>query len=246
MIKDFLHRLLGARTSPSNDYLYRTRLPSELLGVFFDATIEVHALLDQTQPALEARMFRKLEDAASLISARFSVLDSDRAAFEVTIGLHDPIPGLPLRIDRVRVRLSADASAIETARAVQDAVQKTTLIQMRYEEQVRQYRSLRDHFLQNPSLARMWWIREDPNRLTALADLSANGKPDPFETAVRLLRESTAEDAARNEVAAILETFLRELPPEARKYLISQLAQILNHYERPELAGELLSTREAS
>src|SRR5690606_5179742 len=65
MIKDFLHRLLGARTSPSNDYLYRTRLPSELLGVFFDATIEVHALLDQTQPALEARMFRKLEDAAS-------------------------------------------------------------------------------------------------------------------------------------------------------------------------------------
>lgn len=246
MIRDFLHRLLGARASYSNEYTYRTRLPSELEGASFDATIEVHGRLDHEQPAQEAQVYRRLENRASAVSANLSVLDLDRAAAEITIELNREsivsMPDLHARLDRVRTRLSAGASAIETARSLQEAVQKTTLAQMQHREKARQLGLLRDHFLVSPSMARMWWVGEDPNRLADLAGMSTSGKPDPFETAVRLLGGASDASSTRNEVATIIEVFLRELAPEARKFLISQLAQVCSNYEQPELARRLLST----
>ncbi|MGW0811346.1 hypothetical protein [Nonomuraea sp. NPDC002799] len=246
MTRGFLPRLLGARASHSNEYIYRTRLPSELDGACFDATIEVHGQLDHQQPAKEAQVYRKLESHARVVSGKLSVLDLDRAAAEITIELNREsvvaMPDLHVRLDRVRARVSAGASAVETARSLQEAVQKTTLARMEYREQARRLGLLRDHFLASPAMARMWWVGEDPSRLADLAAMSTSGKADPFETAVSLLGEAADAGSARNEVAAIIETFVRGLTPEAGKYLISQLAQVFTNYERPELAERLLST----
>ncbi|MBA2897798.1 hypothetical protein [Nonomuraea soli] len=248
MTRGFLQRLLGVRASHSNEYIYRARLPSKLEGACFDATIEVHGQLDHQQPAQEAQVYRKLESHARSVSGKLSVLDLDRAAAEITIELNREsvvaMPDLHVLLDRVRVRarVSASASAVATARSLQEAVQKTTLARMEYREQARRLGFLRDHFLASPAMARMWWVGEDPSRLADLAAKSTSGKADPFETAVRLLGEAADAGSVRNEVAAITETFIRGLTPEARKYLISQLAQVFTNYERPELAERLLST----
>ncbi|MBB5081890.1 hypothetical protein [Nonomuraea endophytica] len=182
------------------------------------------------------------------MSLAFSVLELDRAAAAITIELNgEPITSMPdlhVRLDSVRVRLSAGPGAVEVARSHEEAIQETVLAEVRNREKARRLSFLREHFLASPSMARLWWLNDDPGRLIELAKICGKNEQDPFETVVRLLGDApeAVSASARNETAAILEIFVRELPAEAKKYLVSQLAQVLGNYERPDLAEQMLAT----
>ncbi|MEU3169289.1 hypothetical protein [Streptosporangium sp. NPDC006930] len=248
MNNGFWRQFSGWTGRYSNEYIYRTRLPSELQHANFDATIEVLGLLDRDQATQEAQVHRRLEERASAISATFSVLDLDGAAAAITIELNREqvasMPDLNVRLDGVRIRLSAGLGAVEAARSREAAIQETALAEMRAREQARRLGFMREHILASSSMARLWWLNDDPGRLVELAKISNGDEKDPFEIAVRLLSGTPEEAPERNEAASILETFVRELTPEARKYLISQLAQMLGNYERPDLAEQMLATRQ--
>jgi hypothetical protein len=94
---------------------------------------------------------------------------------------------------------------------------------------------LLDYVLTSAPMARLWWIGSNPEKLIQLADM----KDGVFETAIDLLMEREAGKKENDQIAQIIESFLRDLGPEHRKLLIAQIDRVFRNYERADLAERL-------
>ncbi|HLI37593.1 MAG TPA: hypothetical protein VKV80_09660 [Streptosporangiaceae bacterium] len=97
---------------------------------------------------------------------------------------------------------------------------------------------LRDIFLGDSTMARLWWSNGEPDRLLRLAD----GGVEKFDAAVGMVTESRAGSAAADKIASLVERFLAGLRPDHRKLLITQLAKVFTSYQRAGLAEELTNS----
>lgn len=170
-------------------------------------------------------------------SRRFSVLDKEEAESRLNLGLSQVIGRCPLLIGG-HVQLTVPEDVIEHIRERRRRELEVELERSRLEAEVARLRLLRDTVLRDAATARLWWLDSDPRRLVELA---AQG--DRFEQAVALVAERDglgSPEKIEAVVARLLQIFLTDLGPEARRWLIQQLATVFTGYERPDLAGELL------
>jgi len=135
----------------------------------------------------------------------------------------------------IRAELHVESPAIELATAHEQLVRDTTLACEQQKEAAKRLTFLRDHVLTSSCMARLWWLNNDPTRLEQLGRMS----DDPFEKAVAALTGRAKDTEQRDQIAKIIETFLRELHPESRTLLVTQVANVFERYDRTDLARNL-------
>ena len=220
---------------------YTARLPSRLDGAWFRADILVLGAPGQDDPVIDARVYERMVTAARAVSQRYSVLDDAEVGHAVKIALSDhcPLVDLDVRVEIVHVEVTSWPGAAELATAHEQLAAQTALARERYKAEAERLSLLRDHVLSSPALARLWWVNNDPERLVQLAEM----KDGVFEKSVALVAGTGPDRTAADQIAAIIESFLRDLGPEHRALLLTQIGHVLDGYERADLAGQLVSVR---
>jgi hypothetical protein len=220
---------------------YSARLPSRLDGACFRAGILVLGAPGQDDPVIDARVYERMVTTARAVSQRYSVLDDAEACNAVKIALSDhcPLADLDVRIEVVHVELAPWPGAAELAAAYEQLAAETALARERHKAEARRLSLFRDHVLSSAGMARLWWVRNDPERLVRLAEM----EDGVFDKCIALVAGTGPDRAASDRIAAIIESFLHDLGPEHRALLLTQIGQVLDGYERTDLADQLESAQ---
>jgi hypothetical protein len=216
---------------------YSARLPSRLAGAWFRAGVLALGPPGSAEPVTDARVYERLIGAARAVSQHYSVLDDAEACNAVKIALsdHSQLADLDVRLEILHVELEPWPGAAELATAYEQLAAETALATERQRAQARRLAEFRDHVLASPEMARLWWVQDDPERFVQLAGMEEG----VFEKGVALVAGAGLASSATDRVAAIIESFLRDLGPEHRALLITQIGQVLGGYERADLAAQL-------
>ncbi|MFI9719236.1 hypothetical protein ACIHFE_06195 [Streptomyces sp. NPDC052396] len=154
-----------------------------------------------------------------------------QAAINSRLGQPVEVPGAPVRLLWARIQLTADpqqaAHVNRLLREQHNAERRARDDQHR----LQRAQDLREALLSDPSLAFAYWFLDHPEAIDT-------------ETVQRVekLVASAASYAPRNtwvQVAALLQDFVRNLPDDARRHLVTGLAHIFDRYGQPERARSL-------
>lgn len=219
-------------------------LPSAHTRADFHARITFTWRLPAATP-LTTQAVREAHDLAMeyapKTSQEFSVLDKEEAESRLNLELSHVISRLP-QVIAGHVELTVSEEVVEHVRERRRRELEVELERSRLEAEVKRLRLLRDTVLQDAPTARLWWLNSDPKRLV---ELGAQG--DKFEQAVALVADRDGRGSSEGIeaiVTRLLKTFLADLGPESRRWLIQQLATVFSSYERPDLSDRLLGAVE--
>jgi hypothetical protein len=186
--------------------------------------------------AHDAIVFRSLREQGNAVTRRFSVLNTEAASDELNASFIGTrlLPGTGIQL------LSASAS-LSVAEKDRDFAAKQATIARQADADAAELAAkhthlmrLRELFLRDTATAMLWWSDGDRDRMLGLADHEKQ-----FDTMVRLITGSPHGTAPPDEIAPLVASFLADLGPDHRRFLISQLAKVFESYHRPDLAEEL-------
>lgn len=212
-------------------------LNSRVEGAPFQATSTVWlANVDESSRStwhLHVLAGREVWRQAHELTRKHLVMDCDMAEAELNLYFAYPTPvGDEGVTATAAFQLAAPEAAVRITAAYQDAEGQGAIAQLKYQQQLRQARAVRDTVLADPSLARAWWLDGKPDRLQNLALVD------------QALHASTVEGGPssptrRSPVADIAERFLAGLKDEERSYFLRVFGTSLESFDRLELADEL-------
>jgi hypothetical protein len=165
------------------------RLKTDLAEAWFTASIQARWL--SADPGHEALVFRHLRDVGNGVTCRYSVLDPAVAqdALNATLSALREIPGAGIQGMSAHAALSVaqeDLHYAERSAAIQrDQLVDIAKLESKHEGLTR----LRDLFLSDGTMARLWWFDGDRERFLRLAE--HDGK---FDTIVSMFA-ATEENA---------------------------------------------------
>jgi hypothetical protein len=210
------------------------RLPSNLPGAMFTASIAARWMpADQGAETVFAYLGRK----GAELTSQFSVLDPDsvRDALNIWFSRLPEMPNSSIRIHHARVTVLAVPDEHRDFAQRMAAVERQANVETAGMEATRKrLTTIRELFLSDSPMARLWWSKGEPDRL-----LSLNGDSANFESIVDLVSDSPGEHAGLDQTASLIDRFLADLGPDHRQYLLTQLAKVFVSYQRPDLADEL-------
>lgn len=214
------------------------RFESDIEGACFSASIQAWWLPAGTN--CEGQVFQYIGYHGNKVTKRFSVLDRSAAndALNAWFAAQRAISDSGIELVSARAELSVADDVLDFAGRKAEIQRRTTIESADLEAKHAYLTQLRDLFLKDGSMARLWWFNGDPDRLLPLAD--HDGK---FDAIVNMIDGSGDQGTQPDQIAPIIDRFLTDLGPHHREYLIGQLAQIFVGYERPHLAEELRSTQ---
>ncbi|GAA4635869.1 hypothetical protein GCM10023196_083260 [Actinoallomurus vinaceus] len=204
---------------------FPTRLPSNLPGIWFDASIEV-AWQHRATGAGDAEAAKRHVCArAADVTAPMSVLDLTTAQFQLNAQLAQPlpVPGTSVLVVNASAALSVDP---EARRAAEE--------HDRYRAQTEHWRLLRDTVFADPVMACVWWLDGHPERLEKLPNMDA-----AFERLAALTTSGAGRGDDLMHVANLLHQFLAGLEAVDRQRLIDSVGYIMTNFGRPDLADQL-------
>jgi hypothetical protein len=214
------------------------RLESDMEGAYFGASIQAWWLPVGTN--CEGQIFQYIGYHGNKVTRGFSVLDRAAAndALNAWFSVQRPIPDSGIELVSARADLNVADDVLDFAGRKADIQRRTSIESADLEAKHAYLTRLRDLFLKDGGMARLWWLNGDPDRLLRLADHTAE-----FDAVVNVIAGSRDPDVQPDQIAPIIDRFLTELSPRHREYLIGQLGQIFVSYEQPHLAEELRSTQ---
>lgn len=209
------------------------RLDSALPGARFAASIQ--AWWHPSGSVSEETVFQHLYQEANAVTSRVSVLDAAAANDKLNAALaaRRVIPQNGIHLVDARVVLSVTKDDTDYAERRADIERQARVESAALEAKHAQLVRLRDLFLSDTAMARLWWSNGDPDRLLHLADNTTK-----FDTIVSMVATGDGT-APSDKIAPLISLFLANLGPDHREYLISQLAKIFESYRQPSLAEEL-------
>ena len=207
-------------------------------GTCFSASIQAWWL-----PAgvnCESQVFQYLGFHGNKVTKDFSVLDRAAAndAFNAWFAAQRTIPGSGIDLVAARAELTVPDDILEFAGRKADIQRRASIEAADLEAKHAYLIRLRDMFLKDAGVARLWWLDGDPDKLLDLAKHAAE-----FDAIVTTIAGSQGASTQPDTIAPLIDRFLTELGPHHREYLIGQLAQIFKYYDRSDLAEELRSTQ---
>lgn len=210
------------------------RLDSALPGARFTASIE--AWWHPSGSASEEIVFQHLRLKSNAVTSRGSVLDAAEVNDKVNVSLagRRVIPQSGVRLIDARAVLDVAKDDLDYAEQRAGIERRASIEAAGLEARYAHLLRLRDLFLSDSAMARLWWSTGDPDRLLQLADNKAK-----FDTIVSVVARSPDDLAPSDKIAPLIARFLASLGPDHREYLISQLAKIFENYRQPSLAEEL-------
>jgi hypothetical protein len=212
------------------------RLASVLPEASFGAVIQ--AWWRAADQGREDIVFQYLRAKGNDMTGRFSVLDATAANDAINVSFAAAglvvLPGdVSLVGARAELTVAANILAFAERRA---EIERTASINAT-ELEVLHARlvKLRDLFLCDSAMVRLWWSNGEPDKMVRLAEHAAS-----FDSLVSMVSGAHAEPAQVEPIATLVWQFLADLGPDHRTLLIGQLAKVFESYQQPGLAEELL------
>jgi hypothetical protein len=214
------------------------RLESDMEGAYFGASIQAWWL--PVAANCDGQVFQYIGHHGNKVTKDFSVLDRSAAndALNAWFSAQRPIPDSGIELVSARAELNVADEVLDFAGRKADIQRRTSVESADLEAKHAYLTRLRDLFLKDGGMARLWWLNGDPDRLLRLAEHTAE-----FDAIVNMIAGSQDRDAQPDHIAPIIDRFLTDLGPRHREYLIGQLGQIFISYEQSHLAEELRSTQ---
>jgi hypothetical protein len=226
-----------------HEYSRRVLLDSDVVGIPFRGEISL-VLTTGAGPSdgesSPGELLDLLKVRAAQVTGGFCVVHQEEAEAEVNARLTDD--SVSSHGAQVRVRLDVDPDARESALRHLQLRRAGVLRDEKYRAQKQEWDHLRDHVLQDPVTARLWWLDGNVDRLERMADLD-----ELFQKVSRQLVGSALDPKSSSaEITHLIETFLTRLRPEEQSYLVQQVERVFRSFEHDDLAQALVATTSAS
>jgi hypothetical protein len=214
------------------------RFESDAEGACFSASLQAWWLPEGAN--CDGRVFQYVSYHGNKVTRSFSVLDRAAAndALNAWFAAQRAIPDSGIELLSVRAELTVADDILESASRIAEIQRRASIEATDLQAKHAHLMRLRDLFLTDAGMARLWWLNGDPDRLLSLVERTAD-----FDQTVNMIAGSQSGGGQPDRIAPIVDRFLRDLGPRHREYLIGQLEHVFVSYGQPHLAAELRSTQ---